>query len=78
MRIELLGLHAPVTGSTKEIARAIAETLAGDATGIAIDGPKKADVDRVIGEILGASGPLVRAPGGAAREADILFNNVGT
>jgi NAD(P)-dependent dehydrogenase (short-subunit alcohol dehydrogenase family) len=71
MRIELPRLRTPVAGSTKEIGRAIAETLAANGAGPAID---------VIGELRGTvpCGRLVLAPAHAAGEADILFNNVGT
>lgn len=77
MRIELPGLRAPVPGSTTEIGRPIAEMLAANG---AIDGRKKVDVKRAIGEIRGTvpSGPLVLVPGDAASEVDILFDNVGT
>jgi 3-oxoacyl-[acyl-carrier protein] reductase len=81
MRIELPGLRAPVTGSTKQIGRAIAETVAADGAAVAIGGRKKADdVEPVIGEIRATvpSGRLVRASGDTAGEADILFKNVGT
>jgi NAD(P)-dependent dehydrogenase (short-subunit alcohol dehydrogenase family) len=63
MRIELPGLRTSVAGSTKQIGRAIAETLAANGAGPAID---------AIGELRGT------APADAAGEADILFNNVGT
>jgi NAD(P)-dependent dehydrogenase (short-subunit alcohol dehydrogenase family) len=81
MRTELPGLRAPVTGSTKETGRAIAETLAANGAEVAIDGSNKADdVEPVNGEIRGTvpSGRFVRASGDAAGGADILFKNVGT
>jgi hypothetical protein len=73
-------LRAPVPGSTEEIGRAITEALTANGAGFAIDGRKKADVERVIGRIRSTvpSGRLVRAPGGAVAEAAILFNNVST
>jgi NADP-dependent 3-hydroxy acid dehydrogenase YdfG len=80
MRIELPRLRALVNGSAGGIGRAIAETLAVNGAEVAIDGRNKADVERVIGEIRGTvpSGRLVRAPGDAVGEIDILFNDVGT
>jgi NAD(P)-dependent dehydrogenase (short-subunit alcohol dehydrogenase family) len=91
MQVDLSGLRGLVTGSTKGIGRAIAETLAANGAEIAINGRKKADVDEVIAKVR-AKHPRVRliaAPGDAATasgvasiieaagEVDILVNNVG-
>jgi hypothetical protein len=79
MRIELPGRRAPVAGSANEIGRAIAETLAANGPEGAVDDRKKADVEGVTGEIRGTvpRRPLASAPGDAADEVDILFDNVG-
>jgi NADP-dependent 3-hydroxy acid dehydrogenase YdfG len=79
MRNALPRLGALVNRSAGGIGRAIAETLAVNGAEVVIDERKKADVERVIGEIRGTvpSGWLVRAPGDAVGEIDILFNDVG-
>jgi hypothetical protein len=79
MRIELPGRRAPVAGSANEIGRAIAETLAANGPEGAVNGRKKADVEGVTGEIRDTvpRRPLACAPGDAADEVDILFDNVG-
>ncbi len=91
MQIDLSGLRALVTGSTKGIGRAIAEKLADNGAAVAINGRKAADVDRAITQIREKQpeARLVAAPGDAATadgvpavinaagEVDILVNNVG-
>jgi NAD(P)-dependent dehydrogenase (short-subunit alcohol dehydrogenase family) len=80
MRIELSRLRT-VDGSARGIGRAIAETLAANGAEVAINASKEGERRaRVIGEIRGTvpSGRLVRAPGDAAGEVGILFNDVGT
>jgi NAD(P)-dependent dehydrogenase (short-subunit alcohol dehydrogenase family) len=91
MRVDLSGLRALVTGSTKGIGRAVAEALAANDAEVVINGRKAADVARAIADILSKlpEARLVPAPGDAATAAgvaaiikaagdvDILVNNVG-
>jgi NAD(P)-dependent dehydrogenase (short-subunit alcohol dehydrogenase family) len=91
MRVDLSGLRALVTGSTKGIGRAIAEVLAANGAEVVINGRKAADVERAIAEIRATvhEAKLISAPGDAASalgvaaiikaagEVDILVNNVG-
>jgi NAD(P)-dependent dehydrogenase (short-subunit alcohol dehydrogenase family) len=91
MQVDLSGLRALVTGSTKGIGRAIAEALAANGAEIAINGRKPAEVERAIKDIRGKlpKAKLVAAPGDvasadgiaaiikAAGEVDILVNNAG-
>lgn len=91
MQVDLTGLRALVTGSTKGIGRAIARKLAACGAEVAINGRKPADVgsatETIRKSVSGAK--LVAAPGDAgtvegcaaiiraAGEVDILVNNVG-
>ncbi|MEI9805836.1 MAG: SDR family oxidoreductase [Pseudolabrys sp.] len=91
MQVDLTGLRALVTGSTKGIGRAVAHKLAASGAEVAINGRKPADVAAVIAEIKKAlpAARLVAAPGDAgtapgvaaiikaAGNVDILVNNVG-
>jgi NAD(P)-dependent dehydrogenase (short-subunit alcohol dehydrogenase family) len=91
MQVDLAGLRALVTGSTKGIGRAIAQKLAASGAEVAINGRKPADVTAAIAAIRKAvpTAKLVPAPGDAATaqgvaaiiqaagEVDILVNNVG-
>jgi NAD(P)-dependent dehydrogenase (short-subunit alcohol dehydrogenase family) len=91
MQVDLSGLRALVTGSTKGIGRASAEALAANGAEVAINGRKAADVDHAIAAIRAAlpKARLVAAPGDvstadgvaavikAAGDVDILVNNTG-
>jgi NAD(P)-dependent dehydrogenase (short-subunit alcohol dehydrogenase family) len=91
MQVDLTGLRALVTGSTKGIGRAVAQKLAACGAEVAVNGRKAADVDAAIATIRKTvpGARLVAAPGDAATaqgvaaiiksagEVDILVNNVG-
>jgi NAD(P)-dependent dehydrogenase (short-subunit alcohol dehydrogenase family) len=91
MQIDLTGLRALITGSTKGIGRAVAHKLASCGAEVAINGRKPADVTAAIEAIRKAvpDAKLLAAPGDAATaagcaaiiqaagEVDILVNNVG-
>jgi NAD(P)-dependent dehydrogenase (short-subunit alcohol dehydrogenase family) len=91
MQVDLSGLRALVTGSTKGIGRAIAQELAANDAEVAINGRKAADVEQAIvglraalpnGRFAAAPGDVATAAGvagiiAAAGEVDILVNNVG-
>jgi NAD(P)-dependent dehydrogenase (short-subunit alcohol dehydrogenase family) len=91
MQVDLSGLRALVTGSTKGIGRAVARELAANGAEVAINGRKAADVEQAIAGLRAAlpNGRFAAAPGDvataagvagiitAAGEVDILVNNVG-
>jgi NAD(P)-dependent dehydrogenase (short-subunit alcohol dehydrogenase family) len=91
MQVDLSGLRALVTGSTKGIGRAIAQKLAANGAEVAVNGRKAPDVTAAIATIrkvvptaklVAAPGDAATAPGvaaiiAAAGEVDILVNNVG-
>jgi NAD(P)-dependent dehydrogenase (short-subunit alcohol dehydrogenase family) len=91
MQIDLAGLRALVTGSTKGIGRAIAEMLAENGAEVVINGRKAADVEQAIEDIrtklpkarlVAAPGDVASADGIAAiiklaGDVDILVNNAG-
>jgi NAD(P)-dependent dehydrogenase (short-subunit alcohol dehydrogenase family) len=91
MQVDLSGLRALVTGSTKGIGRAIGRELAANGAEVAINGRKAADVELAIvglraalpnGRFAAAPGDVATAAGvagiiAAAGEVDILVNNVG-
>jgi NAD(P)-dependent dehydrogenase (short-subunit alcohol dehydrogenase family) len=91
MQVDLSGLQALVTGSTKGIGFAVARKLADSGAEVAINGRKAGDVEAAIAKIRSDTpkAKLVAAPGDAATasgvaaiikaagEIDILVNNVG-
>jgi NAD(P)-dependent dehydrogenase (short-subunit alcohol dehydrogenase family) len=91
MQVDLSGLRALVTGSTKGIGRAITEKLAANGAEVAVNGRRAADVVEAIAKIRKTvpKAKLVAAPGDAATlpgvaeiieaagDVDILVNNVG-
>jgi NAD(P)-dependent dehydrogenase (short-subunit alcohol dehydrogenase family) len=91
MQVDLSGLRALVTGSTKGIGRAIAETLAANGAEVVINGRKSPDVEAAIKDIrskqpkarlAGATGDVADAEGvaniiKASGAIDILVNNAG-
>src|SRR5262245_53633821 len=91
MQVDLNGLRALVTGSTKGIGLAIAQKLAANGAEVAVNSRKKGDVEEAIKKIRDElpSAKLIAAPGDsgsakgvaeiiqAAGEVDILVNNVG-
>jgi NAD(P)-dependent dehydrogenase (short-subunit alcohol dehydrogenase family) len=91
MQIDLSGLRALVTGSTKGIGRAIAQVLAANGAEVVINGRKAVDVEQTIAALraalpkarfLAAPGDAATAGGvaniiSAAGDVDILVNNVG-
>jgi NAD(P)-dependent dehydrogenase (short-subunit alcohol dehydrogenase family) len=91
MQVDLSGLRALVTGSTKGIGRAVAEALAANGAEVVVNGRKAADVEHALA-VIRAKLPkarLIAAPGDAATaqgvaaiikaagDVDILVNNVG-
>jgi NAD(P)-dependent dehydrogenase (short-subunit alcohol dehydrogenase family) len=91
MKIELTGLRALVTGSTKGIGYAIAQKLAANGAEVAVNGRRNPDVAQAIEKIrqslpaaklVVAAGDAATAAGvsaiiAAAGDVDILVNNVG-
>jgi NAD(P)-dependent dehydrogenase (short-subunit alcohol dehydrogenase family) len=91
MQINLSGLRALVTGSTKGIGRAIAQVLAANGAEVVINGRKTTDVEQTMAALRSAvpQARLAAAPGDAgtadgvgsiikaAGDIDILVNNVG-
>ena len=91
MQVDLSGLRALVTGSTKGIGFAVAQKLAASGAEVAVNGREAADVEAAMKKIRGAvaNARLVAAPGDAATaagvaavirsagEIDILINNAG-
>jgi NAD(P)-dependent dehydrogenase (short-subunit alcohol dehydrogenase family) len=91
MQVDLSGLRALVTGSTKGIGRAIAEALAANGAEVVINGRKAGDVEQAVKDIrrklpkarlAGAPGDVATADGiaaiiKAAGDVDILINNAG-
>jgi NAD(P)-dependent dehydrogenase (short-subunit alcohol dehydrogenase family) len=91
MQVDLSGLRALVTGSTKGIGRAIAQALAANGAEVVVNGRKAADVGQAIAIIRAAlpNARLAAAPGDvatadgvadivkAAGDVDILINNAG-
>ena len=91
MQVDLSGLRALVTGSTKGIGFAVAHKLAASGAEVAVNGRKAGDVEAAIAKIRSDApkAKLVAAPGDAATaagvaaiikaagEVDILVNNVG-
>ena len=91
MQVDLSGLRALVTGSTKGIGRAIARELAANGAEVVINGRKAADTEQAVVSLRAAlpKGRFKAAPGDAgtaagvasiieaAGDVDILVNNVG-
>lgn len=91
MQVDLSGLRALVTGSTKGIGRAIAEGLAQNGAEVAINGRKVDEVELAIenihdkipeAKLVAAPGDVASAEGiasiiNAAGDVDILVNNAG-
>jgi NAD(P)-dependent dehydrogenase (short-subunit alcohol dehydrogenase family) len=91
MQVDLSGLRALVTGSTKGIGFAVAQKLAGSGADVAVNGRRLIDVEAAMGKICVSvpDAKLTPAPGDAATgagvdaiitaagDADILVNNVG-
>jgi NAD(P)-dependent dehydrogenase (short-subunit alcohol dehydrogenase family) len=91
MQVDLSGLRALVTGSTKGIGFAVAQKLAASGAEVAVNGRRLIDVEAALGKIRGdlPDAKLIAAPGDAATaagadaiiaaagEVDILVNNVG-
>src|SRR6201981_1680784 len=73
MQVDLSGLRALVTGSTKGIGFAIAQKLAASGAAVAVNGRKAADVEAALGRIRAAvsNATLVGAPGDAATASGV-------
>src|SRR5271170_7350070 len=91
MQVDLSGLRALVTGSTKGIGRAIAQALAANSAEVMVNGRRAADIAQAIATIraavpqarlAAAAGDAATAEGvasviKAAGDVDILVNNAG-
>jgi NAD(P)-dependent dehydrogenase (short-subunit alcohol dehydrogenase family) len=63
MQVDLSGLRALVTGSTKGIGFAIAQKLAASGAAVAVNGRKAADVEAALGRVSAPiRGPARYAP----------------
>jgi len=73
MQIDLSGLCALVTSSTKGIGFAVAQKLAANGAEVAVNGRKAADVEAAVGKIRAAitNAKLVAAPGNVATGAGV-------
>jgi NAD(P)-dependent dehydrogenase (short-subunit alcohol dehydrogenase family) len=91
MHVDLSGLRALITGSTRGIGRAIAKALAANGAEVVINGRRAAEVEQTIAAIYAeipkaalaaAAGDIATAEGvagvvQAAGDVDILVNNAG-
>jgi NAD(P)-dependent dehydrogenase (short-subunit alcohol dehydrogenase family) len=69
VQVDLSGLRALVTGSTKGIGFAIAQKLAASGAAVAVNGRKAGDVEAALGRIRAAvtNATLIAAPGDVAQ-----------
>ena len=81
MQVDLSGLRALVTGSTKGIGFAIAQKLAASGAAVGVNGRKATDVEAALGRIRAAvsNATLVAAPGDAATASGVaaIIKTVG-
>jgi NAD(P)-dependent dehydrogenase (short-subunit alcohol dehydrogenase family) len=73
MQVDLSGLRALVTGSTKGIGFAVAQKLAASGAEVAVNGRKATDVEAAIAKIRAAvrNVKLVAAPGDVAAASGV-------